>query len=201
MPPAFWFPSRDVPHSAQNLARGEFSTAQFGQRRCRGSAHSIQNFAPTGLSERHRAQRMRSFTFHALGGSSSDPASLRRRGWGSKIMAALGPRSHACSSVCLTAAIPCLRGEAADRTSPQAGAHAGLPAGHPHPRNSRVLARGAGARGRCRSVGSLYGRPSAPGANLFAGLRRKTLDDALRRPEEDRLKRLSVSGPASTWMR
>src|SRR5262249_55701479 len=54
--------AREVPHSAQNLAWGRFSTPQPGQRFFRGAAHSIQNFAPSGFVEPQLAQRMLIFT-------------------------------------------------------------------------------------------------------------------------------------------
>jgi len=45
----------------QNLAVGEFSVWQEGQRRANGDAHSSQNFARTGFSAAHFEQRIAPF--------------------------------------------------------------------------------------------------------------------------------------------
>src|SRR2546428_1411801 len=49
---------RGVPHSAQNLACGGFSTSQLGQRCLSEPPHSMQNLAPSRFSVPQAAQRI-----------------------------------------------------------------------------------------------------------------------------------------------
>src|SRR5439155_15122899 len=49
----------EEPHAAQNLAWGRFSPPPLGPQFLRALSHSIQNLAPSGVSESQPAQRMR----------------------------------------------------------------------------------------------------------------------------------------------